>query len=325
MKQFALFWIMAIIASTFTIESCNTTCDCSPPFDNSKTLYEINKNIVQINTTNVATGLESVFSKSIFDSTGRADICRVFVDSARFYDDKSGYFFIETLDNAWAVAHINHDLIGTSRYDVQDENGKFFIREMIETVTYSAYGFVEYYRYNPATDVNDRKLSFVTSIPSAQWFIGTGFYGDPDLIYYDEYEAQTKVLLEIVSTMSRGLSAILHTFYAGGDAQVEFCRDFIDHIKFYDDGSGYFFITDMDGINIAHGADESIQGTNTYDLQDSQGKYIIRDMIEIAQNDGAGFYEYHWINPGSKVEEQKTVYVMKIAGFDYFIGAGFYN
>jgi len=98
----------------------------------------------------------------------------------------------------------------------------------------------------------------------------------------------------------------------------------LDHIKFFDDGSGYFFVNDIEGVNIAHGADANHQGQNDYNLQDSKGTYIIRDMIDIINNSGSGFYEYYWINPASGLEEMKVTYVSKIKGTDYFIGAGFY-
>lgn len=317
-----------LIATFVTIlilgSSCND-CNCPDPNPPMHNQYSLNKAIVEINTTNASTALETIFQKNIADSSSRATFSQIFVDSARFYDDKSGYFFIETLNNAWAVAHINHDLIGTSRINVQDENGNFFIQKMVETVIFSGYGFVEYYRKNPATGADERKLSFVTSIPSAHWFIGTGFYGDAAENYYTTYDFNKEIIKEVVSTMARGISGLISNLYPDDNEKINFCRDFIDHIKFFDDASGYFFINDYNGINIAHGADSSIQGENNYDLQDTRGAYIIRDMINIAQNSGSGYYEYYWNNPTTNKEEKKVVYVQSIIGTDYFIAAGFYD
>ncbi len=317
-------YITALILIIFFGQSSCNDCNCPEPNPPMYNQLELNKMIVETNTTNASTAFETVFSKNITDSASRATFSQVFADSARFYDDKSGYFFIETLDGAWAVAHVNHDLIGTSRINVQDENGKFFIQEMVQTVRYTGFGFVEYYRKNPASLINERKLSFVTSVPSANWFIGTGFYGGPGTLYYTDYEAKQLILQEIVNTMARGISGIITNIYPGGAERVDFCRDFVDHIKFFDDASGYFFINDFDGINIAQGADSGHQGQNDYDLQDTQGAYIIRDMINIAKDGGSGFYEYYWARPSSYKEERKITYVSSIKGTDYFIGAGFY-
>lgn len=304
------------------IQSCN--CDCPTPSEESISQYKLDKVVVEINTTNVSTGLETVFAHTIFDSASRAHLCQIFVDDARFFTDESGYFFIETLDSAWVVAHINHDLIGTKRINISDENGKFFIKEMVETVNFIGHGFVEYYRRNPVTDVVERKMSFVTSIPSANWFIGTGFYGGPSSMFYSIIESNNIILKEVTTTVAKGISGVFSDIYSTDEDRIAFCRDFIDHIRFFDDGEGYFFINDFNGINIAHGADTSHQGHDDYNLQDSHGAYIIRDMIEIAETEGSGYYDYFWVNPVSGKEEKKITHVVRIPDTDYFIGAGYY-
>jgi signal transduction histidine kinase len=318
----SLIVLIVILAGLTTFYSCN--CDECPTPTNQVSQYTLDKTIVETNTTNMATGFETVFSEMIPDSTDRAIFSQKFVDAARFYNDNSGYFFIETLNDAWVVAIVNHDLIGTSRINVQDINGKYFIREIVETVQYSGHGFVEYYRQNPSTEAIERKLSFVTSIPSAQWFIGTGFYGDPPEKLYDPLEAQKTILMEVTSTAAKGIAGILDSIYTTEEDQITFCQHFIDHIRFFDDGSGYFFINDFDGINIAHGADLSHQGQNDIDLQDTHGAYIIRDMITIAQNNNSGYYQYYWVNPATGTEQTKITFVIRIPNTDYFIGAGFY-
>ncbi|RLD90550.1 MAG: hypothetical protein DRJ09_03825 [Bacteroidetes bacterium] len=65
-------------------------------------------------------------------------------------------------------------------------------------------------------------------------------------------------------------------------------------------------------------------GQNDFDLQDTHGTYIIRDMIDIAKNSGEGFYQYYWNNPATNTEQTKVAYVVKIPNTSYFIGAGFY-
>jgi len=324
MKLIKLHLIFLLVFGIFLLNSCCRNNENTQSIVPMVSQYQLDKTIVAINTTNVATGFETVFSEMITDSTDRAFFSQVFVDAARFYNDESGYFFIETLDNAWCVAHVNHDLIGTSRINVKDVNNKYFIKEIVETVKYSGYGFVEYYRKNPTTEAIERKLSFVTSIPSAQWFIGTGFYGDPPENYYDPLDAQQTVLMELTGTMAKGIGGIFDKVYNDDEARINFSQKFIDHIRFFDNGSGYFFINDFDGLNIAHGADASHQGKNDFDLQDTHGAYIIQDMIDIAKNSGSGFYQYYWNNPATGKEEIKITAVVKIPNTDYFIGAGFY-
>ena len=120
------------------------------------------------------------------------------------------------------------------------------------------------------------------------------------------------------------MAGVYDSIYTEENERIGFSREFIDHIRFFDDGSGYFFINDFDGVTIAHGADRSLEGNNNYDLQDDHGAYIIRDMIEIVETSNDGYYEYYWTNPASGNEEVKITYVYRIPGTEYFIGAGFY-
>ncbi len=313
-----------IIPILLIITGCPFDCDCPTPADPMVSQYDLDKMIVEIATTNVSTGTESIFSSDLQDSLSRAQFCQTFVDNARFYDDESGYFFIETLVDAWVVAHINHDLIGTSRIDIQDENGTYFIRNMVQTVAYSGYGFVEYYRKNPATEQVDRKMSFVTSIPSADWFIGTGFYGDPPEQYYDFNDANSIVVTESTNIMAKGIGGILEGSYLGEQDRIDFCRTFVDHIRFFEDGSGYFFIIDNDGVCIAQGASPELEGQDLYDLQDPQGKYFIREMIDMVTSNGSGIVSYTWNNPATEDIETKSTYVTRIPETDYIIGSGYY-
>lgn len=316
--------VISFVLTVVSFSSCYTDCDCPPPVEAYMSEYQLYKAIVETNTTNMSTGLESVFNTTFTDSLSRAHLCQTIIDNARFYGNESGYFFIETLNDAWVVAHINHDLIGTSRIDIQDENGKYFIREMVETVKYSGFGFIEYYRKNPSTNQIEHKMSFVTSIPSAQWFIGTGFYGNPPKNYYDYIGANGEIIFNATTTMAKSIGGVFADIIEEDDEKIEFCRNFIDHIRFYDDGSGYFFINDFNGINIAHGANKEYEGENDIDLQDSRGAYIIRDMIELARLHGNGYYQYYWNNPVTEAEEIKIVYVSRIPDTDYFIASGFY-
>lgn len=322
MKKFKEKIILLVLIGLIVFPSC--TKETIVNNNDLVTQYELDKTIVQTNTTNVATGINEIFNTMIYDSTERAHFCQAFVNSALFFDDESGYFFIETLDDAWVVAHVNPDLIGTSRIDVQDIYGKYFIQELVNTVKYIGYGFVEYYRINPANGTTDRKLSFVTGIPSADFFIGTGFYGDPPEKYYEKLESSKIITETMLISMAKGIGGIFENYYSDSLQRVEFCRNFIRHIRFYDDQSGYFFIYDLNGYNVAHAAQPDLEGQFLYDYQDSHGNYVIRDLIQIANNNNSGFYEYYWNNPSSGIEEKKQSFVIKIPGVDYFIGSGVY-
>lgn len=286
--------------------------------------YELDKAIVQILTTNLATGLETIFSQDRYDSTEMAHMCQAIINPVRFFDDKSGYFFVESND-AWSIATpIQPEVIRTYRYNIQDAYGKYYVRDMVNTIKYTGYGFVEYHYDNPVSGEYERKLGFVKSIPSAGFWAGAGFFGDPELYYYDQEEAMKIIVKEASIATGEGLAGIFSEIYSDSLQRVQFCRDFIDHIRFFDDQSGYFFIYDFNNICVAHALQKDLEGKDLSDWQDSRGKYVSRDAVAIASGPGSGYFDYYWNNPETGKEEKKISYIVKIPGIDYLIGTGFY-
>jgi signal transduction histidine kinase len=80
----------------------------------------------------------------------------------------------------------------------------------------------------------------------------------------------------------------------------------------------YPFVYDMSGTCVAHGARPALIGKNLIELKDQDGKYLIREMVEIAKGSGSGWINYKWPNPLSNKIEDKASYVEKIG--DYFVG-----
>ena len=87
---------------------------------------------------------------------------------------------------------------------------------------------------------------------------------------------------------------------------------------------GYFFIYDNNGNTISLPPSPEVEGTDRWDLQDSNGKYIVRSLAEVADS-GGGFFEYIYPNPDTGEPENKISYAASIEGTDYFIGAGTYE
>ncbi|SFL85356.1 methyl-accepting chemotaxis protein [Halanaerobium salsuginis] len=88
--------------------------------------------------------------------------------------------------------------------------------------------------------------------------------------------------------------------------------------------TGYFFIYDSQGNTISLPPSPELEGTSRWDLQDSNGKYILRSIVKTAAN-GGGFVNYIYNNPQTGETENKISYVTKIPGTNYIIGAGTYE
>jgi len=85
----------------------------------------------------------------------------------------------------------------------------------------------------------------------------------------------------------------------------------------------YPFIYDLGGTCVAHGARPALIGKNLLDLKDQDGKYLIREMADMAKDPGSGWVDYKWPNPLTNKIEDKTSYIEKMGS--YFVGVGVYR
>jgi cytochrome c len=85
----------------------------------------------------------------------------------------------------------------------------------------------------------------------------------------------------------------------------------------------YIFVVDFKGITLAHGGSEKLVGKDMLELKDADGKYFIKEFIELAKTKGSGWVDYKWANPVSKKIEDKSTYVVKLD--DCFLGCGIYK
>jgi PAS domain S-box-containing protein len=90
-------------------------------------------------------------------------------------------------------------------------------------------------------------------------------------------------------------------------------------------GRGYYFATDFDGIEQLFADHPELESQDVSGMQDSAGRYVIRDMIEIAKNSGEGYYRYLWTKPNAEGDDHlKIAYVKHFEPFNWFIGTGEY-
>ncbi|MEK5037161.1 methyl-accepting chemotaxis protein [Sporosarcina sp. FSL K6-3457] len=84
----------------------------------------------------------------------------------------------------------------------------------------------------------------------------------------------------------------------------------------------YFYVVKEDGILDAH---PNIEGQNLYDEQTKDGRYFIREVIDVAKN-GGGFARYDWPLPTKpEVEAPKITYSAFDPQWEWIIAAGTYE
>ncbi|WP_421902634.1 methyl-accepting chemotaxis protein [Maridesulfovibrio sp.] len=121
----------------------------------------------------------------------KIDFIRKSIDSFRFENDKSGYFFVYKGTVVVALPP-KKSLQGKDLSGAKDKNGVFFVKELSSAARNG--GFVEYIFDKPGKGLQP-KLAYATMIPGTDMWIGTG-------VYIDNIEAEkTRVGTDIDATI----------------------------------------------------------------------------------------------------------------------------
>lgn len=106
-------------------------------------------------------------------------------------------------------------------------------------------------------------------------------------------------------------------------AQEEVLQVLTD-LSYGEKGDGYIFVYKFDGTNLATRPKPQLKGKNLIDLKDTNGVFIIKDLISAAKK-GGGFVEYVWAKPSkNNAEVDKLSYAVGLEKWQWMIGTGFY-
>lgn len=87
----------------------------------------------------------------------------------------------------------------------------------------------------------------------------------------------------------------------------------------------YIFAVKFDGTVVAQGANKALIGKNLMDLKDPDGKFFIKEMIELGKAKGNGWVDYSYTDPQTKKFAPKSSYVARVPGYDGILGVGIYK
>jgi signal transduction histidine kinase/ActR/RegA family two-component response regulator len=93
----------------------------------------------------------------------------------------------------------------------------------------------------------------------------------------------------------------------------------------FDGEQGYYFVLTLDGTRILQPHHPETEGRNMLEMQDPEGRFVVRDIIALALESGEGAYSYLWTKPGLPGEDHaKTSYVKLFEPLGLVIGTGQY-
>jgi cytochrome c len=85
----------------------------------------------------------------------------------------------------------------------------------------------------------------------------------------------------------------------------------------------YITVFDLNGKTLAHGANARMVGKDNINLQDANGKFHIKERMEMAKAKGKGQQEFAFLNPMTKQIEPKVMFFEKAD--DIVVACGSYK
>lgn len=125
--------------------------------------------------------------------------------------------------------------------------------------------------------------------------------------------AELKSYLEIAETALTPLK--------NNNASLEQALEVLREIQFGQ--SGYVFGYDSKGTRLLLGKSNAGLGDNFWSLQDTQGNYLVQDLIRNSKT--KEFTTYYFPKPGETTPLPKLSYSVYLAQWDLIIGTGFYT
>lgn len=128
---------------------------------------------------------------------------------------------------------------------------------------------------------------------------------------------------ELRNYIALALTSIDTLYGAGRDDQgaKEQAKAILSSMNFGDDG--YFYVYAADGLNLVHPRQPGLIGTNLWNMRDSDGTYVIRELIARAK-EGGGFQRYLWPKPSTGKIERKLGYAVELPRWGWVLGTGIY-
>jgi len=191
---------------------------------------------------------------------------------------------------------------GQSYYDTKDSKGNFFLRDMVKVMKDLPLNEGRWFDYEWKNAPKKVYMERVVDANGVSYFIASGYQATVDR------EAAVELVKRGYQFMkSHGRTSIIDAI--NDQTQRRFKVGPLD-----------LFIYDYKGNVIAYGSNIGMVGKNFIDLKDMSGRFVVREIIQKAQDEGAGWLDFRW---------RKSFFSMYIENIDlgserFIIGTGVY-
>lgn len=129
---------------------------------------------------------------------------------------------------------------------------------------------------------------------------------------------------ELINYTQLARTALTHIYNdqtISSEKQYENAKIILTNLTYSNDG--YFYVYTKDGVNLVHPKQPYRIGDVWWDLEDSEGKPIIQELIKQAES-GGGYTEYLWEQPSSGEIGKKLGYSEMLEDWGWMFGTGIY-
>lgn len=161
-------------------------------------MMEAQKDKVKVASHSMAIALDKAIKKAGYtNEEDKIELIRSMLDTIRFEDDESGYFFVYkgTTNIAFPV---KKSLEGKDLAGVKDSNNVYVIKDLAE-IAKNGGGFISYIWPKPPSNKETPKVGYAEMIPGLDMWVGTG-------VYVDNIEKTKGELHETMSEITRSKS-----------------------------------------------------------------------------------------------------------------------
>lgn len=234
---------------------------------------------------------------------------------------KDAYIFVMDTKGVELFNPVFTNLEGRNLMDMQDTQGKFVDREILQVQTRGS-GWVDHMWPKPGESVSTQVSTYVSAanLEGTRVVVGSGVYlADAP----KEIPTKEKMTAPELMVFVRDAAKILEE--QGEKAFPDFRNK---GSRWFTDNT-YLFVFDMEGTRVFHAAEPETEGRNDTGLKDIVGRFLVKMFLDVVSTPkGEGWVHYMWPEPGGLFPAWKSSFVKKVtfpSGRDYFVGCGVYN